>query len=207
MRSTAPCLLYERAFGGPAQISGFLGDVRFRGKGDKNGSIEPEKDLLNVSKTDPAFPVYYHLFERGDFDELYAIEEVCFAPPQRFTRRYMRDLIGSSDSATWIAEKRGRIVGFAILEWAQQAAGVFAYIATLEVLPAWRGRGIGAELLRRLEGSANAERAVAVWLHVDLENAEAIRLYERLGYQSTARADHYYARNRPAAIYSKSLTV
>ena len=149
--------------------------------------------------------MYYHLFEPSDFDELYAIEEVCFQPPARFTRRYMRDLIASPDTATWIAEERGRMAGFAILEWARQAAGAVAYIATLEVLPEFRNRGIGAELLNRLESSANAERAVTIWLHVDTENTQAIRLYERMGYQNTGRADHYYARNRPAAIYAKSL--
>ena len=58
-------------------------------------------------------------------------------------------------------------------------AAVVAYIATIEVLPMFRRQGIGAELLRRLEGSANAERAIAIWLHVDMENAAAIRLYER----------------------------
>ena len=149
--------------------------------------------------------MYYHLFERADFDDLYAIEEVCFQPPERFTRRYMRDLVASSDTATWIAEERGRMAGFAIVEWAQQTAGVIAYIATLEVLPEFRNRGIGAELLRRLEGSANAERAVMIWLHVDAANTKAIRVYERMGYQNTGRADHYYARNRPAAMYAKSL--
>ena len=91
------------------------------------------------------------------------------------------------------------------LNLVEQAAGVIAYIATLEVLPEFRNRGTGAELLRRLEGSANAERAVMIWLHVDAENTGAIRLYERMGYQNTGRADHYYARNRPAAIYAKSL--
>ena len=58
--------------------------------------------------------------------------------------------------------------------------------------------GIGAELLRRIEGSANAERATGIWLHVDPENTTAIRLYERIGYRKDSRADHYYARNRPA---------
>jgi [ribosomal protein S18]-alanine N-acetyltransferase len=149
--------------------------------------------------------MHYHLFERSDFDDLYAIEEVCFQPPHRFTRRYLRDLIASPESATWIAEEKGRIIGFAILEWIQQAKGVNAYVATIEVLPEWRRRGIGAELLRRLEGSANAERAVAIWLHVDAENTDAIHLYEHCGYRNTGRADHYYARNRPAAIYAKRL--
>ena len=148
----------------------------------------------------------YRLFQPDDFDDLYAIEEICFQPPQRFSRRYLRELTGATDTATWIAfDERDRMAGFAVVEWTPQALGIVAYIATIEVLPEYRGLGIGAELLRRLEGSANAERADTVWLHVDIENISAIRLYERLGYRNTGRADHYYARNRPAAIYVKRL--
>ena len=147
----------------------------------------------------------YRLFERNDFDDIYAIEEVCFQPPQRFSRRYMRQLIASPDAATWVAEQDARMAGFAIVEWSQQVTGVLAYIATIEVLPQYRGRRIGAELLRRIEGSANAERAIQVWLHVDIENTAAIQLYERAGYCNNGRADHYYARNRPAVIYVKPL--
>jgi ribosomal protein S18 acetylase RimI-like enzyme len=149
--------------------------------------------------------MHYRLFEPADFHDLYAIEEVCFKPPYRFTRRYMRQLIASSNSATWIVEEDQTMIGFAILEWTSQSSGVIAYIATIEVLPQFRKSGVGAELLRRLEGSANAERAVAIWLHVDLENSSAIRLYERLGYQNSGRAENFYARNRPAAIYAKQL--
>lgn len=150
--------------------------------------------------------MHYRLFEPDDFDDLYAIEEVCFQPPQRFSRRYLRELTSCPDAATWIAaEPNGTKAGFAIVEWMQQISGVIAYIATIEVLPGNRSRGIGSELMRRLEGSANAERAVTIWLHVDAENAPAIRLYEFLGYQNTGRVDHYYARNRPAVIYAKGL--
>lgn len=147
----------------------------------------------------------YRLFQREDFDDLYAIEEICFQPPQRFTRRYMRQIIASQDSATWIAEHNGHMAGFAIVEWARQITDVVAYIATIEVLPTLRHHGIGAELLRHIEGSANAEGASQIWLHVDTENTAAIQLYERSGYHSRGRADHYYARNRPAAIYLKHL--
>ncbi len=149
--------------------------------------------------------MHYRLFEPPDFNDLYAIEEVCFQHPQRFTRRYMRQLIASPNSATWIAEEDSALTGFAILEWAQQLSGIVAYIATIEVLHEFRNQGVGAELLRRIEGSANAERAIAIWLHVDMENAAAIRLYERIGYVNSGRAEHFYARNRPAAIYVKHL--
>ena len=147
----------------------------------------------------------YRLFQREDFHDLYAIEEICFQPPQRFPRSYMRQLIASPDTATWIAERNGHMAGFAIVEWTQQITGVVAYIATIEVLPEQRGHGIGAQLLRRIEGSANAERAIEIWLHVDMENTAAIRLYEESGYRNNGRADHYYARNRPAAIYLKHM--
>jgi [ribosomal protein S18]-alanine N-acetyltransferase len=149
--------------------------------------------------------MHYRLFEPADFPDLYAIEEVCFQPPYRFTRRYMRQLIASPSSATWIAEQDGNMRGFAVVEWARQTSVVVAYIATIEVLPEFRKLGVGAELLRRLEGSANAERAIAIWLHVDFENSSAIRLYERLGYTSRGRAENFYARNRAAAIFVKNL--
>jgi ribosomal protein S18 acetylase RimI-like enzyme len=147
----------------------------------------------------------YRLYESDDFDDLYAIEEVCFQASERFTRRYMRELIASQETVTWVAEEDGHMAGFAIVEFIRQVAPTVAYISTIEVLPIERGHGIGADLLRRLEGSANAERATGIWLHVDVENVSAIRLYERLGYQKNSRANHYYARNRPAAIYVKQL--
>jgi ribosomal-protein-alanine N-acetyltransferase len=147
----------------------------------------------------------YRLFQPDDFHDLYAIEEVCFQPPQRFTRRYMRQLLNSPEAATWVAEKHGKMSGFAIVEWSEQVTGIVAYIATIEVLPEYRGLGVGAELLRRVEGSANAERVNEIWLHVDAENAPAIRLYERCGYNKSGKADHYYARNRSAVIYVKPL--
>src|SRR5579862_5651089 len=99
--------------------------------------------------------MHYRLFEPDDFDDLYAIEEICFPPPERFSRRYVRELTSSTHAATWIVEETNvRMAGFAILKWAPEASGVVAYIETIEVLPEFRGRGIGAELMRRLEGSA-----------------------------------------------------
>ena len=149
--------------------------------------------------------MHYRLYQPGDFDLLYAIEEICFKPPERFTRRFMRRLTDSSSTAVWIAEDQSKMAGFAILEWAQQISGIVAYIATIEVLPEFRGRGIGASLMHHLEESAIAQCAVAIWLHVDAKNASAIRLYERMGYRRSGRSDHFYARNRPADIYVKHL--
>jgi [ribosomal protein S18]-alanine N-acetyltransferase len=144
----------------------------------------------------------YRLYQPADFNPLYAVEEICFKPPFRFGRGYMRQLVLSSDAATWIAEENGELVGFAIVEW----SGESAYIQTVEVTPARRGEGIGRELMNRIEESAHAAGAHTIWLHVDVENAPAIRLYESRGYTRQGREEHYYARQRAAFIYAKPLS-
>ncbi len=147
----------------------------------------------------------YRLYEPTDFAALYAIEEICFKPPLRFERAYMRRLVSGRGGATWIAEEDARMAGFAIVEWTEVARGSIAYIQTIEVLPEMRGRGAGGELLRRLEGSARGAGARAIWLHVDQENDAAIRLYEAHGYARKGREEHYYARGRAALIYAKKI--
>ena len=140
-----------------------------------------------------------------DFAPLYAIEELCFQSPLRFGRGQMRRLIQSRNAATWIAEQDGLICGFAIVEWMQERSGVVAYIQTIEVGPDRRGQGVGGELLRRVEGSARAAGAQVIWLHVDAENAAAIRLYEANGYRIEGRSENYYPLGRAALICLKAL--
>ncbi len=149
--------------------------------------------------------MHYRLYQPGDFDSLYAIEESCFQPPLRFPRGYMRRLVAIKDTATWIAEDNGRLAGFAIVEWSAGESGIVAYIQTLEVAQDQRGQGIGSELLRRMESSSRQVGASIIWLHVDTENAGAIRLYEAHAYRLQGREENYYARRRPAFIYAKPL--
>ena len=149
--------------------------------------------------------VRFRLYQPDDFAALYAIEEICFQPPFRFGRRFMRQIVTSARGATWIAEEEGSMAGFGIVEW-EDAFNAISYIQTLEVLPSMRGRGIGRELLRRLEVSAGSAGANAVWLHVDAENKEAIRLYEACGYRCAGREQNYYAARRDAFVYQKELS-
>ena len=151
----------------------------------------------------------YRLYTPADFPALYAVEELCFAPAFRFSRTLMRQLVESPDSATWIAEEDAEpeieLIGFSIVEWTAGPSKSFAYIQTIEVHPAFRGRGIGGELLSRAEASARAAGAHSIGLHVDVENAAAIRLYESRGYARQGREEHYYARHRAAFVYEKSI--
>ena len=148
----------------------------------------------------------YRLFQPEDFAALYSIEEVCFLPPHQFSSAYMRQLIRHPDSATWIAESGEGMVGFGLVQWTRDEVGVLAYVQTLEVLPEVRGRGVGGELLRRLEGSVRQLEARFIWLHVDAENRSAIRVYEKHAYQEQGKERDYYGPGKAALIYAKTLS-
>lgn len=175
----------------------------------------------------------YRPYKPADFSALYALEELCFEPPIRYSRFYLRRLIASPDAATWIAEEDATMGGFVVIEWYEDAeapsfpaslaprqelaaglellgdqsgrGGRIAYVQTIEVAPAFRRRGVASELLRHAEISAQAAGAALIWLHVESTNDSAIRLYRshRFAFQGTV--DNYYARGRNADIYSKPL--
>jgi ribosomal-protein-alanine N-acetyltransferase len=144
-------------------------------------------------------------YQPDDFAQLYAVEEICFEPPFRFSRSYMHKVVTSPDAATWMAEEDGTIAGFAVVEWTVESNETTAYIQTIEVLPEYRRLGTAGELMRRLEDSAIKAGARLIWLHVDAENSAALHLYEAHGYTRQGREENFYPRGRAALIYVKQL--
>jgi ribosomal-protein-alanine N-acetyltransferase len=149
--------------------------------------------------------VIYRPYNPEDFDQLYALEEVCFEPPFRFSRRAMRAFVQHPDSATWVAEENGRMAGFAIVEWSVRKGECRAYVQTIEVAPEDRRRGVGEELLNWIECSASGAGASSIWLHVEAENAGAVRLYEAQGYRCQGRKENFYPLGQAALIYMKEI--
>jgi len=97
------------------------------------------------------------------------------------------------------------MAGFAIVEWSERKGESRAYIQTIEVAPEARRRGVGRELLDRIEGSAREAGAGSIWLHVETENAGAIRLYEAQGYRCQGRKENFYPLGQAALIYMKQV--
>jgi ribosomal protein S18 acetylase RimI-like enzyme len=150
--------------------------------------------------------VLYRPYKAEDFAALYALEEACFDHPFRFSAGYLRRLVTHPRAAAWIAEEDGVLAGFAIVRCGNgEPEGRAAYIETIEVSQNWRGRGIGGELMRHIEVSAQAAGAILLWLHVDAENAAAIRLYEAHGYVREDRKEGFYPKGRAALVYAKRM--
>lgn len=64
------------------------------------------------------------------------------------------------------------------------------YIGRLSVLPAYRGRGIGAAMMLAMEQRAVAEGRTEARISVRTLLPKNIELYERLGYVVTTRYQH-----------------
>lgn len=87
----------------------------------------------------------------------------------------------------WLVREAGRTVGYAVLGFGYgiEYGGADAFVDDLYLVQGARGRGIGSAVLARLEAEARAMRLNALFLVVDPDNAPALRLYRRRGFEGT----------------------
>ena len=134
-----------------------------------------------------------------DLNSLRQVERVCF-PKDAWP---IWDLIGVLTLPNVVRLKAvvdDRMVGFiaADIRPSQQ----MAWIATIGVLPEYRGRGIGSALLEATEQQLQVD---SIRLNVRVSNHPAIRLYKSFGYQQVGRWPQYYSDGEDALIMEKEL--
>ncbi len=74
------------------------------------------------------------------------------------------------------------------------------HVMNVAVSPSYRRRGIASTLLGRLFEVTASDPRRGYTLEVRVSNAEAIRLYERLGFESRGIRRGYYTDNREDAL-------
>ena len=79
-------------------------------------------------------------------------------------------------------------VGFLI--WRQMADE--AEILTIAVLPDYRGKGMGYDLLQEFQDQAISCDITKAFLEVREDNMSALRLYEKTGFEVVGRRKDYY---------------
>jgi len=112
---------------------------------------------------------------------------------------YLEKVTQARNGATWVAESdAGNLAGFAVLEWKREREdGVVAYVVTIDVLQEHRRQGVGSELLRRMEESAQASGAWCIWLHVDARTRRRGSSIANNGYDKAGAAKKFLrARSR-----------
>jgi ribosomal-protein-alanine N-acetyltransferase len=110
------------------------------------------------------------------------------------TRDEILDLLGDPGlhrRGSFLAGEGGRTLGFAINRSERRDGRRIGELTAIGVVPAARGRGLGAELLRRSLEAHTAQGASAVELRVASPNLPAIALYRRAGFRIVRRLHVY----------------
>ena len=112
--------------------------------------------------------------------------------------RQFYDLFPSLIWVAWDAEEK-RVAGHIFGGIAQ--GGEVGWILNFAVLARYRRMGLGRRLLERLVAELLATGVARVRITAEVENAGAIRLYERVGFRRIGVGENYYGDGADRAIF------
>ena len=133
--------------------------------------------------------------ETGDLDAVEEIERESYPTPWS-RAMFAAELQKPSSLAIGAYHDGGELVGYAIVSRYVDAW----HVMNIAVVPDFRRRGIGRSLLERLFEVTATDPRRGYTLEVRVSNAEAIRLYERLGFEPRGIRRGYYTDNREDAL-------
>ena len=141
-------------------------------------------------------------YQASDLSTLSEIDRTCFPPGIAYTRKELESFIGHRSSVTWVAEASGAISGFVVAR--RQPARV-GHIITIDVVDAWRRRGVGSALMEAAESWARKAKLGLMYLETAEDNLEAQRFYEARGYRKVDKVDRDYSNSLAAWVMVKRL--
>jgi ribosomal-protein-alanine N-acetyltransferase len=142
-------------------------------------------------------------YHPDDLETLYEIDQACFVPGVSYSRKELAAFIGHRNSQTWIAEEAGRVAGFLI---AHREPRQILHIVTIDVVKAWRRRGVGSLLMDAAEQWAREHGLRMIGLETAQDNLAAQRFYKARGYTKVEEIDNYYADGTAAWVMVKELS-
>ncbi|MHA6266923.1 GNAT family N-acetyltransferase [Aliiroseovarius sp. CAU 1755] len=119
-------------------------------------------------------------------DTLADIHATSFHPARGWTTSEIAGLLASPHVFV-VTDRAGFVMGRVVADEAE--------LLTIAVLPATRGTGMGARLLRGFEANATERGAKRAFLEVAQDNTKARALYSGAGWHESGRRKGYYARS------------
>jgi len=123
-----------------------------------------------------------------DFEELYTIDQACYAPGIAYSKRTLRLFLRLPGAECLVAESGGAIAGFILAEH----EGERAHLITIDVLASERRRGVGTALLHAIEQAVAARGVRQVTLETATDNEAAIAFWQEHGYRTVGVLRNYY---------------
>lgn len=102
-----------------------------------------------------------------------------------------------------VIEVAGGVAGYALALLKRRSTSTRLY--SLAIDPGFAGRGVAQKLLAELEARLSARGYAAMTLEVRADNAAAVGLYQRTGWQRTGSIADYYTDGMTALRFAKPL--
>ncbi|PZQ46274.1 MAG: hypothetical protein DI551_05475 [Micavibrio aeruginosavorus] len=156
---------------------------------------------FNASHPAPSGAVF-RLADVADVDSIMEIGNACYASDQP-ERHKIRHFVTGAHAAIFLLSLEGKDAGYVHLE-AHSGRGNI-YLNTTAVLPAYRGKGLGALLYDLTSYVARKAEASSVWCHVETGNEAGIYLLKKHGYIIERTEDPYYDDGKGAYVMRKKM--
>ena len=148
-----------------------------------------------------ASPIRVREYEEGDFETLCETDHLCYEPAVAYSRREMRAYLNAPGAECVVAEGVGGVAGFCITVRKKEKA----YIVTIDVLEAFRKRGVGSAMLAEAEKRLAMQDVHTIALDTATDNSSAIAFWQKHGYRKIGVRQGYYPNGRDAFAMIKSI--
>ncbi len=142
-------------------------------------------DIIIRSATEPDLPILKS-FEQGIVQAERPYDSTLKADPISYYA--ICEMIASHDTEVAVAVINGEIIasGYAQKKPSRDyvSSEYHAFIGLLYVTPAYRGKGVNGQILKHLFDWSKKNDLPDIHLTVYTENGQAIRAYEKMGFQS-----------------------
>jgi len=129
-----------------------------------------------------------------DLDEVTRIEKICFSIP--WSKELLADELLNKMAYYQCATIDGNVVGYMGM-WKICDEG---HITNVAVLPEYRNKGIASKLISKMIEICKCSEIYNITLEARESNLEAIKLYEKFGFESAGKRPNYYQKPTESAV-------
>jgi ribosomal-protein-alanine N-acetyltransferase len=145
--------------------------------------------------------------DRGDIPSV--IEVNMDTLPEHYSDYFYYEILSEFPEAFLVAELHDVLVGYIMCrneygfsQLKRLALARKGHVVSVAVEEAHRGKGIGTRLILSAHAEMAKKSATECYLEVRVSNAEAIALYQKIGYRVTGRLEAYYRDGEGALVMS-----
>jgi len=136
-------------------------------------------------------------YRPADLASISRIEQECFPAAVASSRETLERMLNGPASAIVAEAEGGKLGGFVVYRKVNRVTGS---LLTLDVLPEYRGRGLGGRLVAAAKERLAEMGAEKIQLRVSTDNTAAQAMYEKLDFQRVRVDAAFYPDGSDACV-------